>query len=61
MLITKRAKRGSTDGRLFLKLPADLQKEAKKDAKRLGISVSEWWRLAAQALLAERNAKKGGR
>lgn len=47
----ERALRGSIEAKYLLKLPADLDKGARADAKRKGISVADWWRQAGQAML----------
>jgi hypothetical protein len=46
-----RIRRGSIASRYLLSLPADLDEAARADARRLRLSLAEWWRRAGAAFL----------
>jgi hypothetical protein len=47
----QRAVRGSIGATYLLKLPEDLAKRVRADARREGVSLAEWWRQAAEEML----------
>jgi hypothetical protein len=55
----QRALRGSIEARLLLRLPDDLDKAARKAAKRQGVSVTEWWRRAGLRALRAPEGQQG--
>lgn len=48
----QRTLRGSIGTTYLLKLPPDLDEASRKDAKRLRLSLAEWWRQAGRVMLA---------
>lgn len=48
-----RAKMGSIDGALLVRLPNSLRKQIDRAAKAAGLSSAEWVRRAAQKVLAD--------
>lgn len=47
----KRARKGSVEARLLLRLPSALDGVVRTAAQEDGVSLAEWWRAAAVAAL----------
>lgn len=55
----QRAPKGSVEGRVLLRLPAELHQYARAAAKRAGKSYAQWLREAVESAVLRQRARMG--